>query len=90
MISFNSALSVLLSTNPASFVGDAIDPEELSIPMLFVVYVVADILTSVGPDEDTLAVHFVVLPMAAVGASVLPTVLAVAFDVVSNELTAID
>jgi hypothetical protein len=57
--------------------------------MFFVVSILTVIPTAVPPGEDTVTVHFVVLPFSDVLATVTPGVAAVAFYVVVNELPTI-
>jgi hypothetical protein len=80
-----NAHALLLPTRPHTFNLRAVGPEEGAWALFLVVSVGADEFSAVCPSEDTMAVHFVVVPLACVLALVFPVVGAVAADVVSLE-----
>jgi hypothetical protein len=57
--------------------------------LLLVVHVVAFVVTTVGPLEDTLPLHFVVEPITFVDAAIFPVINTVALNIVVIELPAI-
>ena len=57
--------------------------------LLLIIHVVALVVTTVGPFEDTLPLHFVVVPVTFVDAAVFPVVNTVALNIVVVELAAI-
>lgn len=57
--------------------------------LLLIVHVVALVVTTVRPLEYTLPLHFVVVPVTFVDASVFPVVNTVALNIVVVELAAI-
>ena len=59
---------------------------EDAISLLLVINVAANVLLAVGPDELTLPIHLVVLPLAVVGAAITPPVDALTHDVVVLEV----
>jgi hypothetical protein len=62
--------SVLLSTEPVSFVGSSISPDILTKSVLFVVLVLALIFATVLPEVDSHAFHVVLEPLAFISASI--------------------
>ncbi len=77
---------MLLPILPVPLIPSSIWPLKSPIPILFIVFILTFVFPSVNPSEDSLAMHFVLLPLAFVSTPVTPDVLAGAFQVVVHEV----
>ena len=73
---------MLFTVKPLSCIDLTISPLESALSLLDVVDEFSFILTAVGPDQVTKAVHLVLLPHARVLTTVCPCVLAWSMDLV--------
>ena len=77
---------MLLTVLPLTSVAAAVSPDELSIAMLQVSAVLSNILPTISPREDSLAVHSVLFPLTFVFSTIKPSVTTSSIDAVHVEL----
>jgi hypothetical protein len=63
-----------------------IGKEELSVTMLFIFLILANVLPIINPCKFSFAMHLVELPLPIVFASIVPLIKTLTVDVVVNEL----
>lgn len=84
------ALTILLSCSPPSNIAATVCPNERAITLPLVVNEITLILLAILPRQDSLSMHFVLLPLAFIGFPVGPEVTPVTGDFILSELTLVE
>ena len=73
---------MLLTVDPITLELTTVTPLVDSVSNLLISYILADVSASVLPCEYAFAMHFIIEPMSAIGAAVVPGVNALSLNII--------